>query len=192
MFGYVDDGAEYTPTRALHAGGRVPAGIPLDLETTMLLHYKFMAEGRALARLRYYQAWETVDQARTPLALYRMYHRATLPSVDLFHPVDPRWLEGYERAGIDMRTVSESDGYFDELTLDLIIEFGPEAFRKTDIWDVNWNELAARLGRTLDQPIRDPRGPGTRAAHAWLAASQNRPSAFATRLGQRFLRARGW
>lgn len=190
-FGYVDDGAAYAPSEHIH-GPRIPTGPELHLEDTVLLHYKFAAPRRARARLRWYQVLETIYGTSGALDQYRMYHRGEIPDSTNVRSADPEWFEGYERAGIDMRRVPDGDSYFTRLALDLIEQHGAERFRRADIWDVDWSAIAAAEGKPLARPIPDPRGTGTRLAHAWLRVTQNRRESLATRLGERLLRDLGW
>ena len=59
------------------------------------------------------------------------------------HPFRREWLEGYDRSGIDFRSLKpEPITWWDKEVLQMLLEHGPRRFRKLDIWDMDWNAVA--------------------------------------------------
>jgi hypothetical protein len=83
-----------------------------------------------------------------------------------------KWVSGYEEKGIDMTSIREEATYWwDREVLAMFAEHSPQAFRREDIWGVNWYGL---LNGTNGSPIncRDPRGPFDKLVHRWLRKTQ--------------------
>jgi glycosyl transferase family 2 len=190
VIGFVDDGSPFTVEKSMHVL-RVPPGPTMELSETVLLHCKLLAARRVQARHRYYQVWETESGLRSSLGQYRLYHRGERPE-KWMEPVRAEWLSGYFEAGIDLHRVDDDPAHFDALSLRLIAQRGPSAFKRADIWSIDWNRVAEEQGVPLDVPIVDPRGPGTKLAHRWLAATQGSERTLPIRVGEGLLRARGW
>jgi len=107
--------------------------------------------------------------------------------------VDPRWTDSYERQGVDVLGVTSRRSYpTDDEVLDMLLEHGSDRFRRLDIWDVDWQRLAAERGLPAAD-LGDPRSRSEKAVHGWLAATQRRgPERTATRLLQRMMIPFGW
>ncbi len=194
-FGFVDDGRE-------HHGGvvhndRIPAGEDQPsvlLDDHFVLHYQYAAWSRLASKQRWYQCWERLNNKhKRPIQLYRQYHFMDAIPVDEVRPVDPAWFAAYQDAGLDVIGAPESEWYhWDQEVLDWLIEYGPSAFARLDVWEPDYRELANRLGRREDIAPSDPRGTVTRLVHRWLARTQPSADRWAVRLAQRALIPFGW
>jgi hypothetical protein len=143
---------------------------------------------------RWYQAWEyQKHQQKSPLQIFREYnHMYGSWGQDEIHPVKPEWFEGYDRAGIDFRSLkTEPVTWWDREVLGMLRENGPEHFRKIALWDKDWNAVAHVFGMNgID--LSDPRSVGEKMAHCLLRATQQRRSNWGARALERFLRVQGW
>ena len=194
-FGFLDNGCEFSGSRIHSPRVPQPSGAPvLDLDEIVVLHFQYVAWERMVSKHRWYQAWEhNKHQQKRPLQIFREYHHM-YGSWDKseVHPVKSEWLQGYDRAGIDFRSLqSESMTWWDKEVLQMLREHGPERFRKLAIWDKDWNSLATQIGSSgID--ISDPRSLSEKAFHHLLAATQHRRSNLAVRGFEKFLQLRGW
>jgi hypothetical protein len=194
-FGFIDDGSEHRG-RTIHSP-RVPQppGAPtLDLEDVVVLHFQYIAWERMLSKQRWYRAWEHIThRQKGPLQIFREYnhmnggwHRSEI------HEVNPEWLEGYARLGIDFRRIpTETVTWWDFEVLRLMQEHGPDRFRKIDIWDKDWTAVAALAASGHDN-LSDPRSIFDKSAIRLLRATQQRRSNLAVRVLESVLRRAGW
>jgi hypothetical protein len=108
------------------------------------------------------------------------------------HPIRSEWLEGYDRAGIDFRSLkSEPVTWWDREIVQMLRQSGPESFRKLAIWNQDWNAVADRLGLEHGD-LSDPRSVAEKIAHRLLLASQGHRSRWPVRAFERCLRIAGW
>ncbi|WP_243663191.1 hypothetical protein [Rhodothermus marinus] len=92
-----------------------------------------------------------------------------------------------------MRAIPKASHYYwDEEVLKLLMEYGPERFRKLNIWDRDWTALAAQKGLAVNGTLRDPRTPFEKAVHAWLRATQGKSQTLPVRMVQKLLQVFGW
>lgn len=194
-FGFVDDGSEHNG-KLIHSP-RVPqpAGAPvLDLDDIVVLHFQFVAWERMASKQRWYQAWEyTQHRQKGPLEIFRQYnHMHGSWEADELHPVRPEWLDAYDRAGIDFRSLAcEPVTWWDREIAQMLAEHGPAHFRRVAIWNQDWNAVAQRLG-LKDTRFHDPRSGFEKAVHRLLASTQHRRSEWSVRGFEKFLRLAGW
>jgi glycosyltransferase involved in cell wall biosynthesis len=195
-FGFVDDGRDHHGT-AIH-NTRLPASEDqpsLQLGEHFVLHYQYAAWSRMKSKQRWYQCWECLNQPyKRPIQLYRQYHfMDAIPDHEV-RPLDRGWFVRYEADGIDMASVSEQRWYpWDEDVLEWLISHGPRTFARLDVWEPDYRALAEHLRRPANARLTaDPRGPGTRLVHAWLARTQHRANKRRIRLAQRALIPLGW
>jgi Glycosyl transferase family 2 len=192
-FVFSDDRRPATGGGFLHAP-RFPvaedASPTLELNDLVVLHYQSTDPLRMRSKHRWYQCLETIRFPRKRAAeIYRQYAEAAI-SQYVTVAVDPRWLEHYERLGIDMRSTRVDGQYrWDADVLDMLREHGARRFRKVDIWDVDWNALASGRGAFR---VRDPRTPVDRLALRWLRWAQPRRRRHWVRAFSRCLRLIGW
>jgi hypothetical protein len=109
-------------------------------------------------------------------------------------PVKTAWLDGYAQRGVSAPLIREDDGLrWDAEVFDWLVEHGPERFRKLDIWDTDWALVGRSVGREVPPKLTaDPRSPGERAVHRWLARTQLRSGEPRIRWLQRLLAPVGW
>jgi glycosyltransferase involved in cell wall biosynthesis len=196
VFGFVDHGAVHRGERIhsirLPVGGTAPSVSPDDVK---VLHYQYTNWERMESKQRWYQCWELLNiPGKRPIQLYRQYHHMDAIPAELIEPLPESWIAPYEAAGIDMRSIPSAPHYpWDEEVAGWLREYGARRFRKLDIWDVDWEAIARRAGESVpDCSLADPRGPLTRAIHAWLRATQHRGTRGPIRLVQRALIPFGW
>jgi hypothetical protein len=195
-FGFVDDGREHRG-HAIHSA-RIPSGEDqpwLVLEDVRVLHYQYAAWERMKSKQRWYQCWERLHHpAKRPIQLYRQYHVMDAIPPEQVQAVDSAWFAAYRAAGIDMTAVVDAPWHsWDEEVLDWLLEYGPEAFARLDVWEPDYESLARRLKRpTNGVRLSDPRGYWTRLVHRWLARTQARAGERSVRLAQRLLIPFGW
>lgn len=194
-FGFVDNGCDFTGWRIHSPRVPQPENAPvIDLDEIVVLHFQYVAWERMIAKHRWYQAWEHLKhQQKGPLEIFREYHHM-YGSWDKseIHPLQPEWLEGYERAGIDFRSLqSEPVTWWDREIVEILREHGPERFRRIAIWDQDWNEMATHI-RTNGADLSDPRSVWEKTVHRLLRATQACRSNLAVRGLERLLRMTGW
>jgi hypothetical protein len=194
VFGYVDDGAEHGGSTVHSTRLPVRASAPtVKLRDVKVMHYQYTNWRRMKSKQRWYQAWEWLNvPGKRPIQLYRQYHHMDAVPEERLEPVPAEWLERYEAEGIDMTTIPTEPYYrWDAELLEWIKAQGPRHFRKLDVWDVDWNDIARAAG-VHGAPIGDPRGPGTRLLHRWLALTQGHADQRRIRYLQRALIPFGW
>ena len=194
-FGFVDDDCNFKGWHIHSPRVPQPPGAPvIDLDDVVVLHFQYVAWERMVSKHRWYQAWEHVKhQEKGPLKIFREYHHM-YGSWDKseIHPLRPEWLEGYERAGIDFRSLrSEPVTWWDREIAQMLLEHGPERFRRIAIWDEDWNAIATRVG-TNGIDLSDPRSTWEKAAHGLLKATQKHRANLGVRGFERILRLAGW
>jgi len=195
-FAFCDDGSD-------HHGGPiharripVPPSAPIRaMRDVKVLHLQFTDWQRMKSKQRWYQCWEWLhNPGKRPIQLYRQYHRMDAFPEDEVHAMDPAWLERYADWGIPLgATASRPPYWWDEEVLGWIIKHGTEMFRRLDIWDVPWGEIASALDVAVDtRAVADPRSRMDRAIHRWLARTQHGAGKTRTRQVQRALALLGW
>lgn len=195
-FAFIDDGSEHNGV-AIHST-RIPVADLTrirDLDELKVLHLQFTDWRRMKSKQRWYQCWELLQNTgKRPVQIYRQYHRMDAFPESEIRPLGADWLDGYREQGIDLAP-RDSGGplWWDQEVLDWIVEHGSQRFRKLDIWDVPWGELAPELGRNLEPAsISDPRRSVDRGILRWLAMTQDRVDSIRTRWLQRMLILIGW
>lgn len=195
VFGFVDDGSEHTPQRIHSRRVPCPDGAPtMDLDDIVVLHFQYTAWDRMASKHRWYQVWELLEQPwRGPLDIFRHYHHMHGSwQPDEIQRVDPRWLEGYHRIGIDYRRLQgEALTWWDRELVHLLITHGPERFRQLAIWDKDWRAAATLLGLDATN-LSDPRSVTDKVIHRLLMLTQKHRGSIPVRLFERLLRVSGW
>jgi hypothetical protein len=168
----------------------------VNLSDVRVLHYQYVAWQRMTSKQRWYQCWERIHHPhRRPISIFRQYQRMLGWPAEEMQPFRAEWLEGYERAGIDMRTVeAERETWWDREVVRWMAARGPGFFSKQAVWDgVEWPAVARAAG--IDAPaeqFKDPRSGIERAVHKWLESTQSRAAEWKVRWVQRALRIAGW
>lgn len=193
--GFVDDGSPHTGSR-IHSR-RVPwpeGARVLDFQDIVVLHFQYIAWDRVVSKHRWYQAWEHLEhRQKGPLQIFREYHHME-GSWDKseIQPLRSEWLEGYDKAGIDFRSLkSEPVTWWDQEVVKMLQKHGPEHFRRIAIWDKDWNVVAKQAGlQNVD--LSDPRSLMEKVAHNLLRRTQKHRTNLGVRGLERFLRMTGW
>jgi glycosyltransferase involved in cell wall biosynthesis len=195
-YAFVDDGSDHAGAQ-IHAT-RIPVGdnAPICvLSETKVLHLQYTDWPRMKSKQRWYQCWERInDPDKRPIQIYRQYHRMDSFPADQLHATRHDWIERYRTLGIDVRPRPSSGPYWwDEEVLEWLLEQGPDTFARVDVWDEDWNKIAARLGKEI-APVRvaDPRRFSDRVIHRWLRRTQRTATSSRTRWCQRALIPFGW
>jgi hypothetical protein len=156
--GFVDDGGEHSG-KVIHTG-RVPLRAGAQhfwLQDIKVLHYQYVDWKRMQSKHRWYQCWERVEfPNKPPHTIYRLYHHMYSIPASLARKIDPQWLEGYEKCGIDMRTVRREDSFWwDAEVATMIRKHGANVFRRIDIWDdaCSWASEGGDPRRILDRAV---------------------------------------
>jgi len=193
--GFIDDGSPHSGKR-IH-NQRIPGGTDapvLDLHEIVLLHFQYVSWERMRRKHRWYQAWEQLNNLKDqPLQIFRQYNHmnGSWKDHEMFD-VQPQWFDGFERAGIDFRSLAcEPITWWDRELVELLRAHGPEYFRRLAIWDEDWNRMAAQLG-VADRSLADPRSVFERCIHRALKLSQNHRGNLGVRAFEKFLRSMGW
>ena len=145
--GYVDDGAEHTPT-IIHST-RVPTPAYADklyLNDIKFLHYALVRLDAQASKQRMYSIVENLKSTRGIRRRRRAYNSQNDFSKegDVHEPSNPQWFKGWEDLGVDMHTINTSDYYwYDYEALRIFNTHGTSRFLFDDIWDFNWE--ACRL-----------------------------------------------
>ena len=191
----MDDGSDHHGKRIHSPRVPNPPGAPtIDLDDVVVLHFQYVAWERMVSKHRWYQAWEHVaNQQKRPLQIFREYrHMYGSWDKSEIHPIKPEWLDGYRRLGIDFQAVSsEPVTWWDREVVHMLQQHGPEHFRKLDIWDKDWNAVAALTGTSRGE-LLDPRSMFDKAAHRLLKATQGHRSRLVVRAFEHALRTAGW
>jgi hypothetical protein len=195
-FGFVDDGSPHDGA-AIHST-RLPTPATAErmrLRQVKVLHYQYVNWARMKSKQCWYQCWEALNNpSKRPIQLYRQYHHMDAMPEDQQHPVDPEWFRAYDASGAGPGSLANGHAsHYDAEVLDWLVEHGGNRFRRLGIWDVDWEQAAAELGRDLPpDATRDPRSASERAVHGWLARTQARSGDRRVRWLQRLLVPAGW
>jgi len=147
---FVDDGV--TQHRALRIHSRrlpAPEGGPqLVLSDVKFLHYALVRPEAQKAKMRMYAVLENVMQTKSLYWRRRYYwSRSVLEPMGPIEPTPGEWFSGWERAGIDMRSIEGVQPYWQDLaTLEMILKYGSRRFWLDDIWEKDWNAMLLEQG----------------------------------------------
>jgi glycosyltransferase involved in cell wall biosynthesis len=194
--GFIDDGSE-------HSGGLIHSPrIPLSncsntitLRNIMCLHYQYTNWERMKSKQRWYQVWERINNPhRSSIDIYRQYHHMEAIKKEHIRSLNKDWLLGYIKNGIDMTSVTDDEVFwYDREVLKFFDYHGTKKFRREAIWDVNWEQLANGLGKTVNAlQYKDPRRRNERYIHMWLKKTQGSSNKLSVRIIQKILRQLGW
>jgi hypothetical protein len=194
--GFIDDGSEHSGN-LIHSP-RIPianCSNTITLKNIKCLHYQYTNWDRMKSKQRWYQVWERINNPhRSSIEIYRQYHHMDIIKNENIKSLNKDWLLGYIKNGIDM-TIDNHDEVFwyDREVLKFFDYNGTKKFRREAIWDVNWEQLANNLGKTLNAfQYKDPRGRNERYIHMWLKKTQDASNKLSVRIIQKILRQLGW
>ncbi|MEK6278275.1 MAG: glycosyltransferase family 2 protein [Actinomycetota bacterium] len=190
---YVDDGAEHAGP-PIHSV-RLPIGDGsqgLRLEQTVLLHFQYIGWEEMKAKQRWYQCWELLNTPELrPIETYRRYHHMDAIPAHARQPVPDEWIDPAQLEQLrGLRPGRRA--YWDSQVLGLLDLHGAARFRRLEIWDTDWVQLARGAGLSSPERFADPRDRLTRRVHSWLARTQRPKRRLPTRVTERLLGTVGW
>lgn len=195
-FGLVDDGSPHSGV-TIHSPRIpfVPQSPSIVMQEIRVLHYQYVSWERMRSKQRWYQCWErTTFPTKRPAAIYRQYHHMDSISAGDIERIPSDWTEDYELAGINLSNITALPPYpWDHEVIAMLLRHGPRAFRKLDIWDVDWEAIAS--ASELDREsgtFSDPRSRTDRLMLRWLRATQGSSHRTSVRMIQRAMRTFGW
>jgi hypothetical protein len=157
---FVDDGTEYVGSIIAEPRTSCAPGKMVWLRDIKLLHYVNVDPERMLSKQRWYKCFELVEKKARAWAACVHYPAKDVRDYGL--PVvalEQKWIEGYDWLDDFRGPGRKACGpyWWDGEVLKYFNEYGVEKFRQLDIWDVDWNTIAKRLG--IAGKFDDPRAP---------------------------------
>jgi glycosyltransferase involved in cell wall biosynthesis len=148
--GLVDDDAPHKP-KWIHSV-RIPMhsrSPTLRLEQVKALHYALLRPTASRSKHRMYAALENVAGTRHLLARRFTYNaRKDYRQEGPMEPTPPQWIAGWEKMGIDMRTIPVESSHWQDLELlRLMAMHGHRRFWLDDIWDTDWEAARCEAQR---------------------------------------------
>ena len=147
-FGYLDDGAIHRP-RPMHSL-RIPIPESADrllVHDVKIVHYSLLRESAQEAKMRRYGCVDNVQGITRNVVKRRSYHTPRtgvqrFVDVGTVSKTPNEWFEGWERNGIDMRTITTTLYQWQDIEiLKMFQEHGTRRFFSDDIWDVDWEAI---------------------------------------------------
>jgi hypothetical protein len=177
-WGYMDDGFEQSEQKAIH-NGRIP--IPsnhdvIEFHQIKVIHFQFTDWAKMQSKHRFYQCFETINYPeRHAVDIFRQYHHMLAIPKDQIISIPTEWIEEYNRLEIDITSVYiETYNWFEEQVVGFIETYGAEMFKKLNIWDVDWVEMAKSYGKSDYEKYNDPRSKLDKYVQNWLITTQNK------------------
>lgn len=194
--GFIDDGSDHHG-ESIHSP-RIPLSNhanEITLKEIKCLHYQYTNWERMKSKHRWYQVWERINHPhRSSIDIYRQYHHMDAIQSEQIKSFNKNWLLEYIKNGIGMTSVNnENVFWYDREVLKFFDRYGTKKFRREAIWDINWEQVATRLGKTTSTlNCKDPRSRYDRYIHMWLRKTQGNSLKLLVRLSQKILRQLGW
>lgn len=146
--GYVDDGAKHQPRKIHSIRVPVPNGAPeLHVRDVKVLHYGMVRLNAQESKVRMYCV---VENTLGTMSFWRR-RIAYEPNRDWtklgrLEASLPEWFAGWERDGIDMRTIRPQTYYWTDFeVLKHFAQYGARRYWFDDIWEFNWEGCHACL-----------------------------------------------
>ena len=144
--GYVDDGVEHQPKQIHSIRVPMPSYAPrLNIYDVKVLHYGLLRQQAQASKMRLYCVLENIE-ATLPLTSRRVMYAAgkDYAKAGRLENVQPEWLAGWEKLGIDMQSIVSQKYYWQDFeVLRHFEQRGEQRFWKDDIWNFDWE--ACRL-----------------------------------------------
>lgn len=177
-WGYMDDGFEHNESKTIHSG-RIP--IPedhdiIEINDIKVIHFQFTDWEKMQSKHRYYQCFELIQTPnKNAVDLFRQYHHMLAIPKELIIPIPQKWVDEYMIFDIDILKVEyEKYNWFEEQVVEFIEKYGANKFRKINIWDVNWIEIAKKYGKINTIKFKDPRSLKDKLIQKWMFHTQNK------------------
>lgn len=189
---WVDDGRPHNPD-VIHSQ-RLPVS-PADPlvaagPDAVAMHWQFVAPARMRSKHRWYLVWERLHRPeRSAVHVYREYHHMNAVRRRDLKPVNPAWLEWYDRRGVRLAEIRDDGRHWWDA--DVLVELdrhGAGHFSREPIWSYDWKRAAASAGLKNIARFGDPRTIPQRAIHLWLKWTQRFHDTLIVRAGDRLLR----
>lgn len=190
-YGYIDDGSNHKG-ETIHSN-RIPMpknSQKISLGEIGVLHFQLLAENRAMKKKCWYQCWELFNNTdKDNVFRCRYYNRYIFDKKNLSR-LKNEWVEDFYRKGIDVFNVDDTSlTWWDKEIIEMFLKKGHESFKKCDIWDVDWQDVAERLEYNDKLPVLvDPRNKFDKIVHRWLRKTQNTQNTIWNRIIQFFLK----
>jgi hypothetical protein len=181
-WGYMDDGAGYydydISEKSIHCG-RIPLPNNHDVlvvNQIKVIHFQYVDRDRMKSKQRWYQCYESINFPKIgKVELFRKYHHMEAIPENEIVIIPSDWISEYDKLNIDISSkYIEANNWFEEQVIDLIERHGSLAFKKLNIWDVNWIKVAERLKKTDLDAYKDPRNRIDRFIHTWMLKTQGK------------------
>jgi len=177
-WGYMDDGYRHEEEKKIH-NGRIPIPSNHDviyIQQVKVIHFQFTDWPLMESKHRFYQCFETLNfPSKSAVDIFRQYHHMLAIPKSQIVPIPNEWILEYSHLGIDILTVNfETKNWFDGQTLKLIEKNGAKVFKKLNIWDVNWVEIAELWNKTNLKIYKDPRNIVDKFIQSWLLKTQTK------------------
>lgn len=196
LIGVVDDGKIAYSAGKYHVPRLIqsPSAPRFYCKEIRLVHYQYTDAARSQSKNRSYQVQEWIDSPTRPIRLFRRFNAALATAESSHRPIRDEWVKGFADEGVRWDRI-EVDGVYrwDREVLEAIVKHGPRFFRRLDIWDVNWGQIAELHGVPISEIlVRDPRSRWEKRVHSWLRKTQPQMGVSRVRLIQWALRLQGW
>ncbi|MBR4553708.1 MAG: glycosyltransferase family 2 protein [Bacteroidaceae bacterium] len=155
--GFVDDNSEYE-VGLIHVP-RQPSkedAWHIKFNDISILHFQFTDWKRMECKHIWYQMYERINfPNKSVIKIFRAYHYdkegyATHYGSKIL-PIDPKWIEGYKKRGLDITSVMIQPDYsWCSKILDYIQSYSLKYFRHIDLGNIIWSEIAIKYKREYD------------------------------------------
>jgi hypothetical protein len=174
-WGFVDDKREYIAGK-IHTNRMIypnDADILL-LEKIKFMHFQYTDWNRMVSKHRWYQCWERINNPqKSAIEIFRPYHHMFAIQKSELRKIPDEWFGYYKDHGIDLKIVNKQKYYYwDARVLEYFDKYGPEFFKKDDIWDIDWEAAALENGCKDTGKYKDPRNVFLKMFHSWLRKTQ--------------------
>ncbi|WP_323202506.1 glycosyltransferase family 2 protein [Nostoc sp. UHCC 0251] len=144
--GYVDDGVEHQPKRVHSIRIPIPDNAPrLDIHDVKIIHYAITRLTAQSSKWRMYSVIENIYRVNPLFRRRKSYSSVkNWTQGGTLQKACYEWFEGWERSGIDMKTIINYKYYWQDVeVIKYFHKYGIKRFWLDDIWNFNWE--ACRL-----------------------------------------------
>jgi glycosyltransferase involved in cell wall biosynthesis len=168
---FLDDGSDFIGLKKDSPKVPTTGGETIRLKDIKLLHYLYLDLERLFSRHRWYKCFELMENQKRPWEICVRYQDTSIKTYDApIVPVEPAWVRGFDWLDQYRSTSNDQTAayWWDAEVLNYFDRHGTRAFRKLNIWSVDWDRKAALLGRPGHYP--DPRSVRERRVHRYIEA----------------------
>lgn len=174
-WGFIDDNRIHYG-RTIHSP-RIPvpeSTLNYVINDNIVFHYGFILPNRVLSKNRWYKVFEKINSLEKNCLIINQKYNVSNVFLNSFE-YDKNWINQYIKLGIDMTSFQKQiinlqikernfdswriiETYWWDIEVLLLIEkHSSDTFRKLDIWDFNWKELAKYKNFNDLNSFNDPR-----------------------------------